>query len=108
MSDPFDACMETFRAEFKAGLAAHDMGVADDWSLTGDEHTRTDALRRLVRRAHRLSGTAATFGFADIGNAAEALEVALEAGLAAEPKDIPARIETLVDALRAAIATARA
>ncbi len=104
--EAFDEFMEGIREEFRSGLPAHDAGLAEALALwrTGNAEHRPGAFRHMIERAHKLSGCGRTFGYPDIGDAAEALETALvevSGALASAP---PAKVLDLAAQLRAAIA----
>ncbi len=77
-TDPaFLAFLERQRAEYRASLPGRLADIELLWRqvLSGDASAQ--ALATLERQAHSLAGSAATFGFAGLGDAARALELAL-------------------------------
>jgi HPt (histidine-containing phosphotransfer) domain-containing protein len=72
------AFLEEQRADYTRSLPRRLEQVATLWQqiLNGDDLAQ--ALPTLERHAHSLAGSAATFGWADLGRAAQALELALE------------------------------
>lgn len=81
--------LEGLRELFRADAATYVTEVVEDWSelaprlATGDRATRAQAAD-LSAKAHRLAGTAATFGLGELSRAASALEDHL-ATLAEQP-----------------------
>jgi signal transduction histidine kinase/CheY-like chemotaxis protein len=88
-ADPMAAALQAIRARFIGAAPAEREALAGALA-SGD----TAALRKL---AHRLKGSAGTFGFVDISAAAAALETAL-----ADDDAVPARLQAL-DALLAGL-----
>ncbi|WP_457281714.1 Hpt domain-containing protein [Polaromonas sp. P5_D5] len=72
------AFLEEQRADYTRSLPRRLEQVAALWQqiLNGDDLAQ--ALPTLERHAHSLAGSAATFGWADLGLAAQALELAIE------------------------------
>ena len=72
------AFLEEQRADYTRSLPRRLEQVAALWQqvLNGDDLAQ--ALPTLERQAHSLAGSAATFGWADLGLAAQALELAIE------------------------------
>ncbi|HVZ42959.1 MAG TPA: Hpt domain-containing protein [Ramlibacter sp.] len=87
--------IEAGRVEYARSLPAK---VAHIEALVGPARTSADALRELERAAHSLYGTAGTYGFRELGNAARAVEEAASAMVAGE--DRPLALAHAVDALR--------
>jgi HPt (histidine-containing phosphotransfer) domain-containing protein len=88
MSDDeeMDAVIAGLRAQFRARLKADAATIRDavrELAQDGTVDERRAALKRLLSAAHRLSGSAASFGFEAIGNAATPIEEMLRAVLAA-------------------------
>lgn len=107
--DQVRATVERLRAGYRERMQAQ---VGEIAALSeaagggGDEAAR----RALLRQAHRLSGTAGTFGFAGVSQAAGELERALEAALdpglegrAGAPADLDSLCRALLDQLAVAI-----
>jgi HPt (histidine-containing phosphotransfer) domain-containing protein len=102
MSDDeeMDQVIAELRAQFRARLkldaeAIRDAlrGLADDRSV----ETRHKALKLLLAAAHRLSGSAASFGFPAIGQAAASIEETLRAAMDAGGElRVPATLEPLL------------
>jgi HPt (histidine-containing phosphotransfer) domain-containing protein len=65
------------RADYRRGLPEKSAGMATLWSLIADGHGDGSAVLELERQAHSMAGSAATFGFSDLGLAARTLELAV-------------------------------
>jgi HPt (histidine-containing phosphotransfer) domain-containing protein len=115
-SQDADAQLAEIRDSFRPRLTVRVAEISAEWEavrpatakLAGDAGnpapTVSDLLRRLHRLAHSLAGTAGTFGFPAVGDAARRLERRLEqAGTALPPADA-SEIAILVDALSQAAA----
>jgi len=80
----FDANMEALRHEFADKLIERldhlsaDMSAFDAAKTVADRH---QCLSNMELTAHQLSGSSALFGFAEIGDAAQALETACRDGM---------------------------
>lgn len=103
-SDPaLLAFLEEQRAEYTRSLPRRLEQVLALWQqiLRGDDLAQ--ALPTLERHAHSLAGSAATFGWPELGLAAQALELAIEphvsAGQSLSP-EVRAEISRAVEALR--------
>jgi chemotaxis protein histidine kinase CheA len=59
-----------------------------------------DALERLERLAHGIAGSGATFGFAELGNAAKALELSVQALRRSERAAAAPHHDDIIAALR--------
>ncbi len=95
MSD-LEAFLADLRSEFRQQMDARIEGVEHASAAlgSGDEAGR----RQLILHAHKLSGLGATFGFAELGRLADAVEQAAEAG--AEPACLQDSIVTLLTEMR--------
>lgn len=76
-STPSDAAFDAELAELRAAYAARLPGYADE--ITAAVAERAEPPRRAValRLSHRMRGTAGSYGFVDVAEAAGALEDAL-------------------------------
>jgi chemotaxis protein histidine kinase CheA len=86
MSDDeeMDEVMAGLRAQFRARLKVDGDVMRTAWralAAVTSVDARRAALKQLLGAAHRLSGSAASFGFAPIGDAATPVEEALRAVL---------------------------
>ena len=98
--DPFEAELAALKAEYAASLPGKVDQLAElvESVATGNPA----ALAELRTRAHRLRGTAGSYGFDAIGRAAGLLEEAVKAVVAGtEPLD-PQALRDLLDAVRRA------
>jgi HPt (histidine-containing phosphotransfer) domain-containing protein len=77
------AFLEEQRAEYTRSLPRRLEQVASLWQQVLNGEALPEALPALERQAHSLAGSAATFGWADVGLAAQALELAIEPHVAA-------------------------
>jgi HPt (histidine-containing phosphotransfer) domain-containing protein len=97
------AFLEEQRADYTRSLPRRLEQVASLWQqvLTGEDVAQ--ALPALERHAHSLAGSAATFGWAELGLAAQALELAVhphvEAGQA-PPQQAQAEVSRAVEELQ--------
>ena len=85
MTDPLTALRERFRARAAADRAQ--LQILAEGDLNSSE------LRRLV---HNLAGTAGTFGYASLSEAAGLIDDDMAAGLSANPVNID-RLKTMLD-----------
>jgi HPt (histidine-containing phosphotransfer) domain-containing protein len=105
MSDDgeIDEVIAALRALFRVRLttdAATMRDALDELARDGAVEQRHAALKRVLAAAHRLSGSAASFGFDAIGNAATPVEEELRAVLAAGGQlAVPATLRTQVGGL---------
>lgn len=77
-TDPaFLASLEQQRAEYCASLPQRLADIESLWRQVLHDGAPAAALATLERQAHSLAGSGATFGFAGLGDAARALELAL-------------------------------
>lgn len=93
--DSLEAFLAAQRADYRASLPDRLAQLEAAWA--------GDAPKDLEKVAHKLAGSAATFGLAPLGNAARELEEALEAWAASgAPWDGGRRaaVQPLLDALR--------
>lgn len=111
MSEPFS--LQDFlaqqRAEYRASLPDRLAQLQAAWTQVRACDTDAAARHALERCAHGLAGSAATFGFAALGDAARPIEEALAAEAAGHPSWNPAsaaRVAPLVDALSALLRAA--
>jgi HPt (histidine-containing phosphotransfer) domain-containing protein len=65
------------RADYRNGLQEKLAHMSALWSLVVEGHDDRGALGELERAAHSLAGSGATFGYAELGTSARALELAL-------------------------------
>ncbi len=111
MVDP-DPVLDALRAQYRASLPDKWSELEQYWQAVraDTEAERREGLRRLQRRAHKLAGSAGSYGFEAIGAAAEALDDLLESQLDSErpgmdPEPHPeliARFRALTEAMRRA------
>ena len=75
--DDFNAKLAQVKARFLAGLPGRiaELTAAADALAAAAPAARAEALKVLVGHAHKLAGAAGTFGVAEVGKAAAALEV---------------------------------
>jgi len=99
MSDDeeMDAIIAGLRAQFRVRLkvdAATMRRATHELAQDGTVEARQAALKQLLGAVHRLSGSAASFGFEAIGNAATPIEEALRTVLSAGgPLAIPPTLQ---------------
>jgi PAS domain S-box-containing protein len=103
----FDEGLARLTAEFAGKIPARlaDVAAARDALLRAEGEARTAALKTLVGLAHKLAGSAGTYGFADVAAAARALDgqgKELLAGGAPLGKDAIDRVGALASRLVAA------
>jgi len=63
--------------DFQAQIPERITKITNAWNDVNDDYN-TEKQTNLLRLAHSLAGTSATFGFTDISTAAKALEVILQ------------------------------
>jgi HPt (histidine-containing phosphotransfer) domain-containing protein len=103
--DEIDEVIAGLRAQFRLRLKVDGDAMRDALRALAAETSvdaRRAALKQLLGAAHRLSGSAASFGFAAIGDAAAPVEEALRAALdAGGALAVPATLAPLVGELLA-------
>jgi HPt (histidine-containing phosphotransfer) domain-containing protein len=72
------AFLEEQRAEYTRSLPRRLEQVESLWQQILKGESLAEALPAFERHAHSIAGSAATFGWADLGLAAQALELAIE------------------------------
>lgn len=88
------AFMEEQRVEYTRSLPRRLEQVASLWQQILNGEALAEALPAFERHAHSLAGSAATFGWGDLGLAAQALELAIEPHVSAgQPLTPEARLE---------------
>ena len=65
------------RADYRNGLRDKLARMSALWSLVVEGHEDRAAIGELERAAHSLAGSGATFGYAELGTSARALELAV-------------------------------
>lgn len=65
------------RAYYRRGLTEKSVGMATLWSLITEAPGDASVVLELERQAHSMAGSAATFGFSELGTGARALELAV-------------------------------
>lgn len=106
VSEEYRQQIANLRRKFRERLSA-DLAGLDRWMGTASPVKSPDALRDLREMAHRLAGSGATFGFADISRTARALECRLDELLAGNRSlggDDP-ELASLIAELRSSIDT---
>jgi len=100
----FDA-IEALRPRFRAAMNEHLDNLEDALDALLDGSDIRSGLQRAIFIAHRVSGTAATFGWPALGEIARETEEALAANLALPDfgDGYLSRIEDLVEALDEAV-----
>ena len=107
MSDgeEMDQVIAGLRAQFRARLKHHAAAMRDALRTlgdAGDDAARREAAKLLLANAHRLAGSAGSFGFAAISAAASLVEETMRAALAAGGDlTTPARLAPLIGDLLA-------
>lgn len=105
--DEFRQMMAAVSAEFRADLPPRIAGIDALWGqISHGEHT-PQRMAELIRAVHKIAGSAATFGFSAVGEAAAAAESRLEPFRdAPQPPDAAAQdeISQLLDSLRQVVA----
>jgi HPt (histidine-containing phosphotransfer) domain-containing protein len=103
--DDMDEVIAGLRAQFRVRLALDAeaiRGASRALAVESGVEARRAALKQLLAAAHRLSGSAASFGFDAIGAAAAPVEEALRAIIGAGGAlAVPATLEALVGELLA-------
>jgi len=99
--DDFLAFLEAQRREYGAQLPARVAALEALWAAVRAPGGAAQ-LPELERAAHSLAGSAGTFGFAQMGAASKALEMALQRFGSAH--DAPAAVESALSAVRSALA----
>jgi chemotaxis protein histidine kinase CheA len=100
-----EAKLAAIKRDYVAELPARATNLRSAWILTQSEDWAQSPLRELHRLVHNLAGSGATFGFADLGVRAHALELPLMALLedpSADRSALPELFEALMTALAAA------
>jgi len=77
-TDEFKRQMETFSAEYRAGLPAKLERIDSLWQALREGASDVGACVELLRALHTIAGSAKTFGLSAVGNAARAAENFLE------------------------------
>lgn len=78
VTDPaFLAFLEAQRSDYRRALPQRVAEIVSLWRVALDGEAPAQALAKLERCAHGLAGSGATFGFAALGDAARALELAV-------------------------------
>ena len=97
------AFLKEQRADYTRSLPLRLAQIAALWQQVLKGEDTAQALPTLERHAHSIAGSAATFGWADLGVAAQALELAVhphaEAGQAPSP-DAQAEVGQAVEELQ--------
>src|SRR5262249_4722334 len=95
-----DRQLERLRQAYRPQLPARPEQIRSAWAAVR-AGGGTEALRTLHRLAHKLAGSAACYGFTDVGERAAAVERHLEELLEgrAAADDDPARLEALLRTL---------
>lgn len=97
------AFLEEQRADYTRSLPLRLAQIAALWQQVLQGEEAAQALPTLERHAHSIAGSAATFGWAELGLAAQALELAVhphvEAGQAPSP-DAQAGVSRAVEELQ--------
>ncbi len=100
--------MEALLKLYASALPGKVAEIANTWRAAEDAEGKSEAAKTAHSLAHRLAGTAATYGYSTLSHAAGQLEQALDNHLALGPKltrESRDRIHSLIDALREAIRT---
>ncbi len=95
-----DELKDSFREQIGERIAA--LSEQIECLRSGPEGEHANALAEILHLSHKLSGTASTFGFAEVGDAAAAIEIVCEGHPSV------AEIEPLFETLRAAAPAATA
>jgi len=101
-----DPRMEALRQRYADSLADKRAALVDAWERWRAANGSPDLLRKLATLAHRLAGSAGSYGYDDLGACASALD-----RIAAARQDAPvdhAAVDAAVRALLAAIDAAQA
>lgn len=98
---------DSFRGQIGERIAA--LSEQMEWLRSAPEGECGNALAEILHLSHKLSGTASTFGFVEVGAAAEAIETACRR-LEKQPDDLGSallkEIEPLFETLTTIAATA--
>lgn len=86
----FSAFLEAQRADYRSSLPQRLAQIDSLWRQVLNNEAPAPALVSLERCAHSLAGSGATFGFADLGDAARLLELAISPLLGATQALTPA------------------
>ena len=73
----FAAFLDAQRADYRNSLPQRLAQIESLWRQVLNDERSAETLATLERCAHSLAGSGATFGFADLGDAARALELAV-------------------------------
>lgn len=97
--------IEQLRPRFRAAMAEHMDRLEDVLDALLEGSDARSGLQRAIFIAHRVAGTAATFGWPDLGDQARRIEEALAAKLALPDcgEGYLTMIEDLIEALSAAM-----
>jgi HPt (histidine-containing phosphotransfer) domain-containing protein len=97
------AFLEEQRADYTRSLPLRLEQVAALWQQVLKGEDAAKALTTLERHAHSIAGSAATFGWAELGLAAQALELAVHPHVGADqalPPEARAEVSRAVDELQ--------
>lgn len=97
----FLAFLEEQRADYRRSLPQRLVQIESLWRQVLNDEAPTQALASLERCAHSLAGSGATFGFAAPGDAARALELAVNPLLGAAHALTPAALNEVSQAVEA-------
>lgn len=97
----FLAFLEAQRADYRSSLPQRMAQIASLWRQVLSGEAPAEALASLERCAHSLAGSGATFGFAALGDAARALELAVSPLLDAAHALTPAALSEVSRAVEA-------
>ncbi|MEI8395290.1 MAG: Hpt domain-containing protein [Rhodospirillaceae bacterium] len=106
--DPGEIISE-LRELYLAELSTHCTELVREIAAVADEDMKTSAA--VLRRVHRLAGTASMFGLVDIGELAEHIEITMRERLmpgdVAPAADLRSSLQRLVELLTAVLERAR-
>ncbi|AKT43717.1 Hpt domain-containing protein [Chondromyces crocatus] len=101
------AALEEMRSEYRAVVPQQLDEIAVHLAQArsgGDEASVAEALTQMRRLAHRIRGTAGSFGWVSLSQAAGAIEDALEEGAVSLPDETTLHLAAALEEARAAVA----
>ena len=96
----FEQQLKVLKVEFKRALPERIARIEDLWSGMQAAVPTSQHLRELKRALHMLAGSAPTFGFADVGEAARLAERALNTYGSADTKALLTTVQQSIAVMR--------
>jgi chemotaxis protein histidine kinase CheA len=99
-SRDFEQQMTALKTEFRRALPERIARIEGMWSGMQSASPTAQHLRELKRALHMLAGSAPTFGFADVGEAARLAERALNSYGASDTENLLNTVQDSIAAMR--------